>query len=85
MLPNSDIVGDFLFGTHDVASKVKNSTLLIDCSTIGPVASGQLYDLSKKKELTFVDAPVSGGVKGADEAKLTFMIGAENNKVFEVT
>lgn len=85
MLPNAEIVGDFLFGSHDVASKIREPTLLIDCSTIGPVASGELYGLSKGKGHTFVDAPVSGGVKGAEDAKLTFMVGAETEQVFEVT
>lgn len=84
MLPNADIVSDFLFGGHAIASRLTPQSLLIDCSTIGPVSARELHGQAKDKGLTFVDAPVSGGVKGAEDGKLTFMMGSENNEVFEV-
>lgn len=84
MLPNAKIVSNFLFGQQGIAPQLKKGTLLIDCSTIGPVAAGEIHQQAKKMGHVFVDAPVSGGVKGAEEAKLTFMVGSENKQVFEV-
>jgi 3-hydroxyisobutyrate dehydrogenase len=46
-------------------------TLLIDCSTIGPMASQEWHQLA----FDTVDAPVSGGVKAAQTNQLTYMIG----------
>ena len=36
----------------------------------------------KKHKMTYVDAPVSGGVTGAAAGTLTFMVGAENTEIF---
>lgn len=84
MLPNSKIVRDFLFGSAGIADRLPPSALLIDCSTIGPVAAVEIYKEAKSKNLTFVDAPVSGGVKGAEDARLTFMVGSESPEMFAV-
>lgn len=43
----------------------------------------KLYDIAKTKQLSFVDAPVSGGVVGAENGTLTFMVGADTNETFE--
>jgi 3-hydroxyisobutyrate dehydrogenase len=78
-------------------SKNNNDTslqLVIDCSTVSPVTSRHWYDtLSSLNHnntysaddsgggMLFVDAPVSGGVKGAQDATLTFMVGADTDVV----
>ena len=59
----------------------KNS-LIIDSSTISPVVSKELNAKAKKIGMSYVDAPVSGGVQGAVAGTLTFMIGAESDAVF---
>ena len=85
MLPNAEIVNDFLFGKkHDFRQLLRPNSLLIDCSTIGPKDSMKIYQTAKTAHLRFVDAPVSGGVKGAENASLTFMVGSENGSVFDV-
>lgn len=38
---------------------------MIDSSTISPLMAQKLYGIAKSKNLSFVDAPVSGGVVGA--------------------
>lgn len=53
-------------------------TLIIDCSTISPTVAMSLNAAGKTKGITYVDAPVSGGVTGAAAGTLTFMVGAEN-------
>lgn len=86
MLPNAEVVHDFFFGGHKVAAQLRPKSWLIDCSTIGPVAARALHKEAMSKGHAFFDAPVSGGVKGAEEAKLTFMVGgAEDQATFDVS
>lgn len=59
----------------------KNS-LIIDCSTISPIVAKDLNAEGKKSGKIYVDAPVSGGVTGAEAGTLTFMVGAESPEVF---
>eukprot|EP00924_Labyrinthula_sp_SR-Ha-C_P005988 augustus_masked-scaffold_14-processed-gene-11.68-mRNA-1 protein AED:0.04 eAED:0.04 QI:0/-1/0/1/-1/1/1/0/273 len=69
MLPNDAIVADLY-------SKVDKSSvdLCVDCSTVSP-----LLVRSLSKTLPFIDAPVSGGVNGAINSTLTFMLGGEDS------
>lgn len=43
----------------------------------------ELNQQAKSKGMTYVDAPVSGGVTGAQAGTLTFMVGAENPALFD--
>lgn len=54
-----------------------NRALHIDCSTIDVPASRHLHQQALMKQLTAIDAPVSGGVSGAQAGTLTFMVGGE--------
>lgn len=73
MLPNNDIVAD----TYDSILKggINTSTMFIDSSTIDPNVSKAVQKKVKAAGASFVDAPVSGGVPGAKNATLTFMVG----------
>ena len=51
-------------------------SLILDCSTISPMVAIELNQQAKSKGMTYVDAPVSGGVTGAQAGTLTFMVGA---------
>ena len=55
----------------------KGSTV-IDSSTISPLMAQKLHAIGKDKNICFVDAPVSGGVVGAENGTLTFMVGANS-------
>ena len=50
-------------------------TLLIDCSTIDPKTSREVAATATSAGLRMIDAPVSGGVRGAEGGTLTFMVG----------
>ncbi|CAM9563379.1 unnamed protein product [Pylaiella littoralis] len=54
---------------------VRSGTLLVDSSTIDPLASRRVNAIAKSKGITMVDAPVSGGVPAAADATLTFIVG----------
>jgi 3-hydroxyisobutyrate dehydrogenase-like beta-hydroxyacid dehydrogenase len=57
-------------------------SLVIDCSTISPTVAMALNKSGKDQGITYVDAPVSGGVTGAAAGTLTFMVGAETESIF---
>ncbi|WP_062118397.1 3-hydroxyisobutyrate dehydrogenase [Aureimonas sp. AU40] len=52
-------------------------TLLVDCSTIDIESAGRAHDLAAQAGFASLDAPVSGGTKGAEAGTLTFMAGGE--------
>ena len=85
MLPNSDHVRSVYTGKDGLLlapqatpfSKLGPNLTFIDCSTIDPAAAREVGTEAKARLATFADAPVSGGVVGAEAATLTFMVGAE--------
>jgi len=60
---------------QDVTRMVKPGTLLIDCSTVDVDSSRKAHDVAQASGCLSLDAPVSGGTKGATEGTLTFMVG----------
>jgi 3-hydroxyisobutyrate dehydrogenase len=77
MLPSSPHVRRVYQGEHGVIASAKPGTLLIDCSTIDPLTARDVAMDAAARTCPMVDAPVSGGVGGAEAATLTFMVGAE--------
>lgn len=77
MLPDSPDVQKVLAAPDGVFSAARPGTLIIDMSTISPIASRQLAADAEKRGLRILDAPVSGGEKGAIEATLSIMVGGE--------
>jgi 3-hydroxyisobutyrate dehydrogenase len=61
----------------EILPSVKDGTLLIDCSTIDVESARKAHNMAREqaRNLTSLDAPVSGGVGGAKGATLTFMAG----------
>jgi len=85
MVPNSKSLLKFYKSALGPFKNCNQNTLLIDCSTIGPLKAQEVSEEAKAKNLVFVDAPVSGGVKGAQMGTLTFMVGANDAATFERT
>jgi 3-hydroxyisobutyrate dehydrogenase-like beta-hydroxyacid dehydrogenase len=77
MLPNTPNVVSCLQGENGIFRKSKPGTLVIDCSTIDPIASQQLHAEAVANGIKMLDAPVSGGVTGAAAGTLTFMVGGK--------
>jgi 3-hydroxyisobutyrate dehydrogenase-like beta-hydroxyacid dehydrogenase len=69
-------VEDALFGVRGVAAGAKPGLLVIDMSTISPVASRRFAERLAEHGVDFVDAPISGGPARARDASLTIMAGA---------
>jgi 3-hydroxyisobutyrate dehydrogenase len=78
MLPNGDIVTDCF--KEMVDGSAPKDTIFIDSSTIGPTVAQSVQKLVSERGYHFVDAPVSGGVPGAVNATLTFMVGSTGDE-----
>ena len=80
MLPNGEAVST-VFNSESLLENIDPSILIIECSTINPKTSKKLSLKASSLDLEMIDAPVSGGVKGAEEAGLTFMVGGSVENV----
>ena len=80
MLPNGEAVSS-VFNSESLLENIDPSILIIECSTISPKTSKELSLKAASLNLEMIDAPVSGGVKGAEEAGLTFMVGGSVENV----
>jgi 2-hydroxy-3-oxopropionate reductase len=77
MLPNSPDVELVALGANGILEGAKAGQLFIDMSTINPIVSQRIAKEFSAKGVAMVDAPVSGGEKGAIDATLSIMAGGE--------
>ncbi len=75
MLPEGKNSKDVYLKPNGILDKVSSDCLLIDCSTIDISTSKEIGDEANKKGIKMIDAPVSGGVMGAQNATLNIMVG----------
>lgn len=75
-LPDSPQVEEALFGPSGVAAGIRAGSIVIDMSTLSPVASKSFASRLAALDVAFVDAPVSGGPTRAASGTLTIMVGA---------
>lgn len=75
MLQTGQQVKQVYLGEQGIFASAAKNTLFIDCSTIDVQTSRDIHHEATKRQFLSVDAPVSGGVVGAAQAKLTFMVG----------
>lgn len=78
MLPNSDIVEAVLTGEGGILEAVAPGTLIVDMSSSEPLRTRALADTVAAAGARLIDAPVSGGVKGAVNGTLTIMVGGDD-------
>jgi 3-hydroxyisobutyrate dehydrogenase len=79
MLPAGQHVREVYLEIGGVLDNVKPGTLLIDCSTIDVESARAVAAAAEAKGLQMIDAPVSGGVGGAQAGTLTFMVGGSES------
>lgn len=75
MLPDTPDVEHVVAGKDGVLDGARPGMLIIDMSTISPIAARQLAQKAKTFGCDFLDAPVSGGDIGAQNATLSIMVG----------
>jgi 2-hydroxy-3-oxopropionate reductase len=77
MLPDTPDVEQVLTGSDGVLSTLPRGAVVVDMSSISPVATRQLAALVAARGSTMLDAPVSGGEIGAINATLSIMVGGD--------
>lgn len=78
MLPSSPHVKQLYVGNGALLQNISGQPLIIDCSTIAPDAAKEVAAAAKRRGLEMLDAPVSGGVAGAEAGTLTFIVGGSS-------
>ena len=64
-------------GKNGTIEGARPGTVVVDCSTVDPAVARHVAARLAEKEVLFLDAPVSGGQKGANEGTLSFFVGGE--------
>ena len=77
MVPNSPEVKEALFGEDGAAKTLKKGAIVLDCSSISPVASREIYAQLQEMGIEMLDCPVSGGEPKAIDGTLAFMVGGK--------
>ena len=75
MVPDTPHVQDVLFGETGVAKGLSAGKVVVDMSSISPMATKQFAQQINALGCDYLDAPVSGGEVGAKAASLTIMVG----------
>ena len=86
MLTDDEAV-DEVIGSKEFLNNLKSGSIVIDMSSTKPITAIKHAENLKLKNIYFLDAPVSGGTIGAEEASLAIMVGGEQsvfNKVNEI-
>ncbi|GHU68742.1 2-hydroxy-3-oxopropionate reductase [Clostridia bacterium] len=79
MLPNSPQVKQVLLGEGGAVETLREGSVVIDCSSINPIASREIAAELAKRHIDMLDAPVSGGEPKAIDGTLAFMVGGEQD------
>jgi 2-hydroxy-3-oxopropionate reductase len=82
MVPNSQHVKEVVLGENGIIKGAKPGTVIVDMSSITPVASKEIASEAAKAGLDMLDAPVSGGESKAIDGTLAIMAGGKE-EVFE--
>src|SRR5256886_9606185 len=79
MLPDSPDVQQVVLGRDGVLEGIRAGAVLVDMSTISPLVTQEIAQTVTAKGAQMLDAPVSGGEKGAIEATLSIMVGGPDS------
>lgn len=76
-LPNGAIVSSTMLGDTGVIPSCRENTIIVDLSSVAPETSKAMYREAARRHVSYMDAPVSGGVAGAAAGTLTLMAGGD--------
>ena len=74
-----DVAVEKVMSSNEFIKNIKSKATVIDMSSINPIISKKYAEILKKKNINYLDAPVSGGTIGAEEASLAIMVGGEES------
>lgn len=75
MVQTGEQVTTLCLSEDGIFAHIKSNAMYIDCSSIDFTTSKELHEQAAKRQIAMLDAPVSGGVAGAQAGSLTFMVG----------
>lgn len=84
MLPNSPHVKSVVMGINGILEGASKGSILIDMSSIAPLASQEIYAACVEKGIKMIDAPVSGGEPKAIDGTMSIMVGGDKSVFDEV-
>ncbi|WP_257351125.1 NAD(P)-dependent oxidoreductase [Pseudalkalibacillus decolorationis] len=84
VLPNADIVKKVVLGEEGLIFGLKPNSVLIDMTSSTPEVTKEISTVLEKHGIKMLDAPISGGVKRAEEGDLAVMVGGEESVLSEV-
>ncbi|MHB8105232.1 MAG: NAD(P)-dependent oxidoreductase [Dehalococcoidales bacterium] len=76
-LPTPHSIEEMVYGDHGLSRGWKEGDIYVDMSTNSPSVIRKIAKDAKRKGVTVLDAPVSGGTKGAEAGTLTIMVGGD--------
>ena len=74
-----DVAIDAIMSNSNFLDNLKSNSTVIDMSSIKPTTAKKYGDILKLKKINYLDAPVSGGTIGAEEASLAIMVGGDQS------
>lgn len=77
MLPDTPDVEEVLFGTDGVSKGIQSGSTVVDMSSISPIETRKFAERLRNQGVEMLDAPVSGGQIGAQNATLSIMVGGK--------
>ena len=81
MLAHPEAVNQLAFSDNGYMENMKPNAIWVDCSTVNPSFSKAMAAETKKRQIRYVDAPVLGTKKPAQEGQLLFFVGGKNEDV----
>lgn len=87
MLPNSPHVKAVVMGEGGILESAEPGTVIIDMSSIAPLAAQEISKACEENSVKIIDAPVSGGEPKAIDGTLSIMVGGEKevfDKVYDI-
>ena len=77
VVPGSKEIGSMLKGRHGILTKARRGLVVYDLTTSNPLETKKLARSAKAKNVTYLDAGMTGGASGADQGRLKLMIGGD--------
>lgn len=81
MLSRPESVEETAFGADGFLDDLKENSIWIDCSTVNPAFSEKMFLECTKRNIAFIDAPVAGSTKPAENGELLFLVGGDEDKI----
>jgi len=74
---NDDDVRTVILGPDGILGGISAGAVIVDHTTASAVVAREVHDAAKRKDVAFLDAPLSGGQAGAENGQLTIMTGGD--------